>query len=70
MGAIFTLKMHEHEQHFWPLRLCHFKKGTSAAVRQEMVCGVCGEDAVTDGTCPKWIAGFMPEMSCAPLPHG
>ena len=48
--------MHEHKEHFWPLSLCHFQKGTSASVRQEKMLGVYGEDAESDGTCEKWAA--------------
>ena len=27
---------------------------------QEKICGACGEDAVTDGMCQKWIVKFCP----------
>ena len=29
--AIFILKMGEHKEQFWHIRLCHFKKGESTS---------------------------------------
>ena len=31
VAAIFILKMGEHKEHFWHIRLCHFKKGESTS---------------------------------------
>ena len=35
------------------------KKGNNATeMQKQMICAVCGEGAVTDGSCQKWFAKF------------
>ena len=46
---------------FWHIMLYYFKKGKNATETQ--ICAVYGEGAVTDGTCQKWFAKFVLEIS-------
>ena len=38
--------------------LYYFKKGKNATEKQEKICIVCGEGAVTDQMCQKWFVKF------------
>ena len=38
--------------------LFYFKKGKNATEKQEKICIVCGEGAVTDQMCQKWFVKF------------
>ena len=51
--------MEEDTQCFWHIVLHYFKKDKSATETQNKMCAVCGEGAVTDGTCQKWFAKLL-----------
>ena len=44
--AILIWKVEESKEHFY-----YFKKGKNATERQNEICAVCGEGAVTDAMC-------------------
>ena len=58
-AASLILKMEEEMQHFWCILLYYFKKGKHTAEMQKKICAVCGEGAVTDRTCQKWLVEFL-----------
>ena len=49
----------------------YFKKGKNTTeMQKKKVCAVCGEGAVTDGTCQSGLRCFMLEISCWVMLHG
>ena len=64
--TVLTLKMDEHKQCFWPFKLSHFNKGKGATVRQNKICGVYGNVAVSHGMCQK---SHSRDTSCEVVPR-
>ena len=56
-AASLILKMEEEMQHFWCILLYYFKKGKNATETDKK--DLCGEGAVTDRTCQKWLVEFL-----------
>ena len=48
----------EENKYFRHIILYHFKKGKNSTEMQEKICAVCGEHAVADRTCLKWLVRF------------
>ena len=55
--------MEENMQYFQYIMLYYLKKGKNATEMQKEICVLCGEGAVTDGTCKTWFAMFVLEIS-------
>ena len=51
--------MEENTQHFQYTMLYYFKKGKNASETGKKICAMCGEGAVTNGTCQKWFVKFL-----------
>ena len=56
--AILTLKIEKYMKHFWSTMTYYFKKGENTTEMLKKICAVCGDGAMTDGTCQKWFAKF------------
>ena len=56
--AILVVQMEENT-HFQHIMLYYFKKGKKLTEKQEKICAVYGEGAVTDRTCQKWFVKFL-----------
>ncbi|XP_018376647.1 PREDICTED: histone-lysine N-methyltransferase SETMAR-like [Trachymyrmex cornetzi] len=50
--------MSENKVHFWHILLYYFKKGKRAAEAHRKMCGVYGDDALTEHAAQKWFAKF------------